>query len=187
MIPTAEESIFYQAIATVTLLQKLDEINYVHSEEFNLLPSSEPFDSLKSVLKNTGIGNPATMQMLLYAFLVMPKELLQKIDANTTEKWKTDFNAQASTLVYNFTTSYNGEDNNDNSTVGYYKHIRNAVAHSQCVYETIAGDNCVTFKDVNTKRPEQHCELTFKTRDCGMLLALLQIQLVEYLRKKSQI
>lgn len=47
------------------------------------------------------------------------------------------------------TTTYPGESSSELSTIDYYRHIRNAVSHAKCVYETEDGRTYVTFKDKN--------------------------------------
>ena len=74
---TFEESIFCQALATTELLHLLSDSNFLESDYYKNLQFPANNDPLKYILKHSGIGNPATFQMFLYALLVMPKEILK--------------------------------------------------------------------------------------------------------------
>ena len=63
----------------------------------------------------------------------------------------------------------------------YYRHIRNAVSHANCVYETENGRSYVTFKDENPRQASQHCEVKMLTSDVGRMLEVLQKQIMTYL------
>ena len=82
------------------------------------------------------------------------------------------------------TTTYPGESSSELSTIDYYRHIRNAVSHAKCVYETEDGRTYVTFKDKNRASQNQyHCEIKMLTSDVGRMILVLQNQIMEYLNR----
>ena len=82
------------------------------------------------------------------------------------------------------TTTYPGESSSELSTIDYYRHIRNAVAHAKCVYETEDERTYVTFKDKNRNPQNQyHCEIKMLTSDVGNMIVVLQNQIMEYLNR----
>lgn len=93
-------------------------------------------------------------------------------------KWIKNKNSVFSPVV---TTTYLGESNSNLTTIDYYRHIRNAVSHSKCVYKTENGRCYVTFIDKKPKQASQHCEIKMLTSDVGKMLGLLQKQIMTYL------
>ena len=73
---TQEQSIFLQSLATTSLLAELSNSNFLESDCFNKLNFQNHF--FKEILTQSGIGNPACMQIMLYSLLVIPKETLEK-------------------------------------------------------------------------------------------------------------
>lgn len=181
---TANESLFCQAIATTSLLSELHRAGFLHSDYYNEKINFHGNSSnINKILLASGLGNPATMQMYLYTLLVMPKELL-KADTVVISAWKNEINTLVSNLIFNVQTTYHNEDNNDKSTINFYRHIRNAVAHSKCEYTTIQNISYVTFKDIHMNNNNQHCEITLSTANAGLMIEKLLVQLMDYLNKK---
>lgn len=176
---TFEESMFCQALATTELLHLLSDSNFLESDYYKNLQFPANNDILKDILKHSGIGNPATIQMFLYALLVMPKEILK--NSEFEENCGYYFNAIIIEFIYKFETHYSNEANTDLADIDFYNHIRNSVAHSNCCYKTIEGCDYVIFKDEIPSNKEQYCEITIKTADVGTLLTNLQNKMIEYL------
>ena len=134
---TEQESIFCQALAMTSLLGELSNKDFLNSDYYNEnITFIGNNDNLKKILKASGLGNPATMQMFLYILLVMPKETLSRLDTTTINSWANALKTTIQSFNVNVTTTYPGESSSDLSTVNYYRHIRNAVSHAKCVYET---------------------------------------------------
>ena len=66
------DSYFLQALATTALITALDNPD-LKDDLFQILKFNN--DSFKNIIKLSGIGNPATLQMFLYALLVAPYEM----------------------------------------------------------------------------------------------------------------
>lgn len=179
---TPQESLLLQSLATTSLLAELSNANFFESDYFNLLQFES--DDCKQILKQSGIGNPATMQMMLYTLLVIPKEIF---DNTMVEKFKKEINPIVFTLIEKETYStYKGED--DNKDIDYFSHIRNAVSHSQCNYTSVGEINYVTFYDKYEKWDKYHtrklvdveCSIKIKCVEVGKILMKLQILIIEY-------
>lgn len=185
---TETESIFCQSLAMTSLLTALND-DFLDSDYYNNLPSSRFSDDFKDILNNSGLGNPATMQMFLYALLVMPKELLEKTDNAYLDQCASDTNSLISQLIdksdlsKDVYTTYPYETGDNLKSIDYYRHIRNTVSHSRCTYKILNGISCVTFMDTNSSG-KHICEFTMKTYDVGKVLTTLQAQLIEFLKKK---
>ena len=173
------ESIFCQALATTELLHLLSDSNFLESDYYKNLQFPANNDILKYILKHSGVGNPATIQMFLYALLVMPKEILK--NSEFEKNCEECFNSTIIKFIYKFETHYSKEKNTDLVDINFYNHIRNSVAHSNCYYKTIEGYTYVTFRDELPNKKEQYCEITIKTANVGTLLAKLQNKMIEYL------
>lgn len=177
---TPNESVLCQALAITSLLGELSNNNFLKSEYFQKLQFSGNNENFRKILKASGIGNPATMQMFLYVLLVMPKGIFEKYDKTYGDQCEREINQLFLNLVTNANTTYNNESSNDLSTINFYRHTRNAVSHSKCFYEVVNNVCYVTFKDKHPKDISQHCEFTLKTGDVGRILEKLQIQILCY-------
>lgn len=113
----------------------------------------------------------------------MPKETLSGLDDITLNSWENDLKTTIQSFSLSVTTTYPGESDSDLSTVNYYRHIRNAVSHAKCVYETEEGRTYVTFKDKDPRKL-YHCEIKMLTSDVGSILELLQKHIMEYLNRQ---
>lgn len=178
---TENESIFCQALAMTTLLGELSNNDFLHSTYYKKLSFTGNGDNFKKILEASGLGNPATMQMYLYVLLVMPKETLKDYDNTFMGGCETEINQMFSELAHEVKTSYKNENQNDITTINFYRHTRNAIAHSKCNYKTIGNICYVTFNDVNPHDIDQHCEISIETSKVGVIIEKLQILLMNYL------
>ena len=100
--------------------------------------------NIKNILTQFGLRNPATMQMMLYALLTVPRETLSRTAYSVLETYVERINPLVSTLIETETMStYDNEDSCEK--IDYFRHIRNAVAHSKCNYFSDRGKNFVIF------------------------------------------
>ena len=182
---TEQESIFCQALAMTSLLGELSNRDFLNSDYYNEnIHFAGNGDNFRKILKASGLGNPATMQMFLYILLVMPKEILSGLDDGIINLWGDDLKKNLQLYRLSVTTTYTGESSSELSTIDYYRHIRNAVSHAKCVYETEDGRTYVTFKDKNRNPQNQyHCEIKMLTSDVGKMIVVLQNQIMEYLNR----
>ncbi|MDD3417846.1 MAG: hypothetical protein PHY47_28305 [Lachnospiraceae bacterium] len=188
MILTEQESIFCQALAMTSLLAELSNRDFLNSDYYNkTMTFAGNNDNLQKILKSSGLGNPATMQMFLYILLVMPKETLSDLDDVTIISWENDLKATIQSFSPTVITTYPRESNSDLATINYFRHIRNAVSHAKCVYETENGRSYVTFKDKDPRQASHYCEIKMLTSDVGKMLEVLQKQIMTYLNSQWSI
>lgn len=173
---TEEESLLLQCLATTSLLGELSNAHFFESDYFKKMTFSN--ENCKKILTQSGLGNPATMQMMLYALLTVPKEILTRTTYNELENYIVRLNPLICSLVEGETYStYEGEK--DRETINYFRHIRNAVAHSKCNYLSENHKNYVVFTDNNTNN-SKHCSIKMECYKVGFVLMELQKFIMEY-------
>ena len=175
---TEEESLLLQCLSITALLGELSNDNFLDSPYFERLPFAN--EGYKKILKMSGIGNPAAMQMMLYASLIVPKELLSRTAYNDLETYITIINPLVYSLIEQDTYStYDNEESTEK--INYFRHIRNAVAHSKCNYFSENQKNYVVFKD-NMK--SKKCEIKMECLKVGVVLTELHKLIIEYHNNK---
>lgn len=180
---TPEESMLLQCLATTSLLGELSNANFFDSDYFNKLSFEN--EKIKQILKSSGIGNPATMQMMLYALLTVPKEILSRSSYEILEHYVERINPLVYLLIEEETNSnYDGEEENKN--INYFRHIRNAVAHSKCHYDSNGNKNYVTFIDNNSNNSKQ-CYIKIECYKVGVILMELQKLIIDYYNNNHKV
>lgn len=177
------QSLFSQSLAIVALFYVLDCRNFLDSGYYENIEFPDNNVQFKYILKKSGIGNPALLQMFLYILLVVPKEILKSDSMANYEQLKGEFNMLCETIIncpYTKST-YDGEL--DFNKINYYRHIRNAISHSRCYYMTIDDIKYVKFCDKNNS--QRNCEIVIKTEDIGKIVDLLFKQMLNYLILKQ--
>lgn len=174
------QSLFSQTLATISLIKKLSDSNFLESDYYKNMIFQDNNDQFKYILKESGLGNPSCLQMFLYALLVVPKEILEKNNKLYYKNCKDNFNILCSNLIDSSSnTTYKKEKNI--YQMDYYTHIRNAVSHASCYYEKINKSNYIKFVDFKFRDKNQCCEIIIQTSCIGELINLLYDQLLEYL------
>ena len=103
------------------LANKLDGVDLLN----NVLHNFEIIHNYSQELKEFNLENTAMLQMYLYSLLVMPREILN--DTTNIKICCNDFIKQVAE-VGTF-SNYSNEDTI--TSIDYYRHIRNAIAHSR--------------------------------------------------------
>lgn len=168
------DSFILQSLATTSLLAELSNNDYLNSEHFKNLKFENEF--FKEILKISSIGNPACLQMFLYALLVIPKELEEKGQVNLQ---LINLNSEIDGLKISLVSTYKKEPN-----FNYIRHMRNALSHGNCFFSTINGDTIVAFKDCNVRNKREYCEIKISTFNVGTILMSLQKILLSYFKNK---
>lgn len=175
-----EDSLFYQSLALCSLLLELNELDFLHSDYYktNCFQNEDKLSNY--ILQNSGLGNPATLQAIFYLFLVCPREYYSRLEKSTQISLEIAFNKKAAELVEKNTvfTSYNDEDSHNCETINFLKHIRNAISHARCEYNSFNGKNYVTFSDQSST---QKCSFQFSTENTGLLIHFLNAELCKRL------
>ena len=197
---TAEESLLSQMVSMATLILALQSNQFLRSEFYKEMnfpfgcgnkgienedeQNAEKF--MHYILERSGVFNPATAQMLLYGLIVVPREMLKGSDdeeciSRCKEKVNTILQNNSGRL-HTTQTTYKGETV---SSMNYYKHIRNALAHARCIYTPEEdADHCVTFSDVDMRDENQHCEIKISTFVLGMIILAIRDEITIYLNQK---
>ena len=174
------QSIFLQIIANISLMSELANNNFLESEYYQKMKWScakTNEENIKKILMKSGMGNPAMLQMFMYALLVIPKEKAKN------DYCMEEFNKEAQKYVCEFYSTYPGEKTKDN--FNYYRHIRNSVAHSTCEYYCEDGVSYISFIDCKPKDNSITCKIKMKTGDVGNLYTFLLSKLMEYINKNN--
>lgn len=69
-------------------------------------------------------------------------------------------------------TNYKSDQSLTEYKMDYLRHIRNAVSHARCEYESTNNKNFVTFKDISIKQDEC-CEIKIECQKVGLILIIL--------------
>lgn len=167
------EFIFCQTLTNVELLNELFRREFLNSDYYKQIwaDGSSNSNIFRKVMNAPGLGNPAMLQMFLYGLLVMPRELVGD------DFCKDEFNNEAKNYVEEYSSSYDNEG--DRSMCNYYRHIRNAVAHSKCEYVSDDKNTYVIFYDQDNRN--HSCQIKMKTSNVGRLFDFLRIKLMEYI------
>lgn len=174
---TENESMFCQVLSNVSLLVELwnnDFLNscyYNHQMHWSSVGETNA-NNIKKILAISGLGNPAMLQMFMYALLVMPKELLGN------DYCKDLFNKEVQQYAVEWHSTYPNESNL--TSVNFYRHIRNAVAHSRCTYSVENQISFVTFKD---RDGNNNFSVKIATGNVGKIFELLLRELMKILNK----
>ena len=173
---TGNQSIILQAMAMGSLLAELESSKFVKSDYFNKMHFDN--ESHKEILKLSGIGNPATMHFMLYAYLVMPKEMLPREKYEKLVEEYELLNRHIATIVEKETSStYPKEENL--SLIDHCCHMRNSIAHSKSLFEVEKNVPYVTFFD-ERKTDNSECKIKIRTLAVGEVLNKLQEILNRY-------
>ena len=73
---TNKESLMLQSLATCQFLSELDNNLFLESAFYERMKFGNP--QSKMIMTQSGLGNPATMLMMLYGLLVIPYELMKE-------------------------------------------------------------------------------------------------------------
>lgn len=170
------DSYFLQALATTALISALANNQYLKDDHFQILKFDN--DSFKNIIKLSGIGNPATLQMFLYALLVAPYEM------NKEHKLNMEFeklNQYISKYIIDSQSNYSYDINE----INYIRHIRNSISHSKCNFFA-ENNNCfITFWDQDNSHGNSYkCDFTIRTADVGKLLEKIQLIILTYFQNK---
>ena len=178
------EKLFCQALAMTTLLGELSENKFLESDFYNKLNFKGNRENFREIFEKSGIGNPATMQICLYALLVMPMEVFKKDNTAQLKKIKNKINQSFAKKVNKVESTYKSDKNS--SIIDFYNHVRNSVAHSNCKYEMINNKCYVEFSDVNTYDTNQKCVIFIETGKVGEIIKELCVYLMEYLNEQLE-
>lgn len=135
-----ETNLIVQSACTAMLLMELshNSKDFIKSDFFkNMSPN---FPGVKQFLQNGDIciGNQGTVLMILYALLVLPKELISNKYKNEYQK----INQEINLMKISYINTYLKDGDN------FLKHMRNALSHGKIEFDDSNQKNIlVTFND----------------------------------------
>lgn len=154
---------------TGKLLLNIANVSFLAELSNNLFLKSEFFENMdyknsmyKGIIREKSIGNPLMLQTLLYNLLVVQKDLLDEVE-------EVIFRDAVNAFVKNCyiedktESTYCNEGKKDN--INFYRHIRNAVAHSECN----CIDGLIIFTDKNINNKKEKCFIAIKILDVALL------------------
>ena len=176
MLISQTDSLLFQSLTMCRLLFELHQKNFLESDFYNERCFQNDNGVSKKILSlSGGIGNPATLQTMLYLLLVCPRESLDDKEKNKLDNAINDYFKKLDPLCYS--THYRS----DKTAVDFSRHLRNAIAHSSCEYPA-AGK--MIFKDINPKNKRETFEIKIDSYKVEQLLELLQKLIIEFLNER---
>ncbi len=178
---TQEDNLILQSDYTVLLLKELGTVKFETSSIFDGLDLPGP---IKQSFKEIGIQNQGSAIMVLYALLVVPKEIISR-------EYPDEYRAINGFLRNEVTlhqTTYKKEDANDLTSIDFIWHARNSVAHAKISFTP---NESITFSDrKKTKRKgggENTEEISFSLSlsRFGHFLNSLQEVHFKYIQKRN--
>ncbi len=171
------DSLLYQSVSMCMLLAELSHKKFLESDFYKDHCFQKEKSQFKEILSSSGgIGNPATLQTMLYLLLVCPRESLNKTEKQELDQTINDFCKKLNLSDYN--SSYSS----DTKSIDFSRHLRNAIAHSLCEYLS-AGK--MVFKDINPQNTKETFEIKIDSNNIEQLLASLQMQIINFLNKRN--
>ena len=124
-----KQSLLLQIFSTTRLISALNNSKFIDSECYNRLINENHIDKTDDyVIRKSGIGNPACLLMMLYALIVIPKEILNELDVFDVNKINCII--EHNELVFQKRSSYEKDEvykKKHNCEMNYIRHIRNGV------------------------------------------------------------
>lgn len=178
---TEKESLLLQCLATTSFMAELNNDNFLSSDYFEKMKFGN--EDIKQILKQSGMGNPAALQMMLYALLVIPKEVLSSNDYHRLEAEMQSINSKIDQIVETESISYYEKDKDK---IDYLYHMRNAIAHSKCSYTRRNDRYFVTFNDKNIRKENERCYIVIECRKVGNILMDLQRLILKFYKSNHK-
>ena len=177
MLISQADSLLYQSVSMCMLLAELSHKKFLESDFYKDHCFQKENSAVKEILSNSGgIGNPATLQTMLYLLLVCPRESLSETEKQELDQTVNDFCKKLNP------SNYNSSYSSDRKSVDFSRHLRNAIAHSLCEYPS-AGK--MVFRDTNPLKAKETFEIKIDSNNIEQLLASLQMQIINFLNKRN--
>jgi hypothetical protein len=161
-------NLLIQSYFTTSFLLELKNLDFLNSDYYKSVEFEDKF--VQEHLPSVGIDNQGAMLMVLYAMLVVPKQLIQ---TDFPEEFE-NLNQVVEELKLYSRSTYR----QDSERIDYVRHIRNAVAHARVLFNP---NIKVTFTDENNRG--ERCVITIQLADFGRFLTELQKVFFKYIEK----
>jgi len=167
---------------TVQLLVELHKHNFLESDYFKNMNFSDKF--VQQHLPKYGIGNQGTLVMMLYAMLVLPKELWGTVNNENDNDNDYFVNGklnkkQVNEELLNIVGKENIQCDNNYYPDDLLTHIRNAVAHGRV---RITPNKSIHFIDENNNlKNKKSCTITISLKNIGEVFEILHNVFAKYI------
>jgi hypothetical protein len=175
---------------TVQLLVELHKHKFLESDYFKNMNFSDKF--VQQHLPKYGIDNQGTLVMMLYAMLVLPKELWGTVNnendsVNNKNDNENDYfvngklnKKRVNKELLNIVSKENIQCDNNYYPDDLLTHIRNAVAHGRV---RITPNESIHFIDENNNlKNKKSCTITISLKDIGKVFEILHNVFAEYIK-----
>jgi hypothetical protein len=172
---TQEDNLILQSYYTVVLLNAISKNKLENSDYFENLDIVSP---IKSAIKEIGVDNQGCALMVLYAMLVLPKELIENEFSIEYES----VNEFLQNEMVSVETNYRNEDKDDVSTINFVRHLRNSVAHARVSFTP---NISMQFSDSRGNQSQETFKAVFPLNKLGELINKLQNVHLEYIKSRN--
>lgn len=162
------DNLLIQSYLTTAFLSELHNLDFLKSEYYKEVEFQDKY--VQEYLPSIGISNHGAMLMILYALLVIPRELI-------SSKYQTEFN-DLNKFVDSIKSTANSTYKNDSNNIDYILHIRNAVAHANVSFNSTKE---VAFFDKN--RNGSACTIVIPLSKMGLFINELRKIFVNHIEK----
>lgn len=146
-----DDDLLIQVFISIEMMRSLFLSKFSESEYFENLEFKDPY--IKTLIKQSGVGNKGYVLLTLYSLLVIPKELF----SDKYEETSIEFNEIAEKL-FHFKESNYPEDSRG---INYLRHMRNAISHGKISFQDEG--SVIIFLDSRQSRKGNH-KSTIKIR-----------------------
>lgn len=145
MMYSQEDNLLIQSYFSTAFLIELQNLKFLDSDYYKDAEFQDKY--VQEHLPSIGIANHGSMLMILYALLIIPKELIEK-------NYQQDFD-NLNQFVDSIKSKASSTYKNDSPSIDYIRHIRNSVAHAKVSFNS---KKEVVFLDENNNGSE--CTIT---------------------------
>ncbi len=166
-----EDNLLIQSYFSTAFLIELKNLKFLDSDYYEDIEFQDKY--VQEHLPSIGIVNHGAMLMILYALLVIPKELIEK-------HYQKDFdnlNVFVDSIKSKATSNYK----NDANKINYIRHIRNSVAHAKVSFNS---EKEVVFLDKNNNGSE--CTIVIPLASMGQFIEELRNIFFKHIKNLQQ-
>lgn len=172
------DALLSETLAMNALIAEFHHKDMVHSPVLNMILDDRNTNNKlhRTILMDATIGNPVTMQMLMYALLVIP--------------WNTYVNHAKSSLkklnkkikAFNPIVQTTFPEEEESGEINYIEHIKNSVSAATVEFMNESGVPYVMFMD---NQDIKTCVIKMKADDMSLLMNSFQRIIMLYLMRNK--
>jgi hypothetical protein len=175
---TQEQDIMFQSYFTACLLVELYNNKFLESDYFQNMTFGAP--QTKDALRSIGMDNRGCAMIMLYAMLVIPREV-----ENVKQAYSSKYD-EIQTFLTMYTKNTETNYKSDKPLIQYLRHIRNAVSHAHVEFRPYDSVDTVRFTDENHKKERFVTELPInKLGELNHRLQMIHMAYIQDLQQQS--